>query len=150
MVQMGNLAKNIIARRVLYKRRDALAKPPGPQAVPATFNYDLWWRSSADVSPRRNSKERSRCIMNGHLVSGNIGNGDVGTRASINGVGPVFLGESGLPEHTFSIGGRLGLFEDDGENAHRRYRSQLQDRPLFLKCAACLMPARPSTLIHRR
>jgi hypothetical protein len=41
-VQKGNLGKIRVARALCYKPRPSIGKTVGPQAVPATVDYDLW------------------------------------------------------------------------------------------------------------
>lgn len=108
-VRAGNLGKITASRGFCYKRRPSIGKTTGPQAVPATVKYDLWCGPSP-MSPLR----RAKLHYDWHWQFP-TGNGDVGNQGIHQmDVARWFLGESGLPRHTLSIGGRLG-YEDDGE-----------------------------------
>jgi predicted dehydrogenase len=108
-VRAGNLGKIKVARGFCYKRRDSIGKSAGEQALPKTVNYDLW-SGPAPMVPLR----RKRLHYDWHWVN-LTGNGDVGNQGIHQmDVARWFLGETGLPRHTLSIGGRLG-YDDDGE-----------------------------------
>jgi len=108
-VRAGNLGKITAARGFCYKRRKSIGLTTGPQAVPATVNYDLWLGPAKDAAPRR-----ARFHYDWHWFNA-YGNGDVGNQGIHQmDVARWFLGDSGLPRHTLSIGGRLG-YADDGE-----------------------------------
>jgi predicted dehydrogenase len=113
-VRGGNLGKITAARGFCYKRRDSIGKVSGPQAVPATIDYDLWTGPAPLVAPHRNSKKNGPVHYDWHWVY-LYGNGDVGNQGIHQmDVARWFLGEPGLPRHTLSIGGRLG-YSDDGD-----------------------------------
>jgi len=113
-VRAGNLGKILVSRGLCYKRRDSIGKTSGPQPVPATINYDVWTGPAPLLPPRRNSKKNGSVHYEWHWFW-NYGNGDVGNQGIHQmDVARWFLGEPGLPRHTFSIGGRMG-YEDDGE-----------------------------------
>src|SRR5689334_18818231 len=106
-VRAGNLGKITASRGFCYKRRDSIGKVSGPQAVPATVNYDLW-SGPAPMEPLT----RKRLHYDWHWVQV-TGNGDVGNQGIHQmDVARWFLGETGLPRHTLSIGGRLGYIDD--------------------------------------
>lgn len=106
-VQAGNLGKITASRGFCYKFRGSIGKTEGPQALPATVNYDLW-SGPAPMVPLR----RKRLHYDWHWDY-LTGNGDVGNQGIHQmDVARWFLGESGLPRHTLSIGGRLGYVDD--------------------------------------
>ncbi len=108
-VRAGNLGKITAARGFCYKRRTSIGRTHGPQPVPTTANYDLWC-GPAPLAPLR----RAKLHYDWHWQYP-TGNGDVGNQGIHQmDVARWFLGETGLPRHTLSIGGRLG-YEDDGE-----------------------------------
>ena len=113
-VRSGQLGKITASRGFCYKRRDSIGKTSGPSPVPASINYDLWTGPAPLVEPHRNSKRNGSVHYEWHWIW-LYGNGDVGNQGIHQmDVARWFLGESGLPRHTFSIGGRFG-YEDDGE-----------------------------------
>ena len=106
-VRAGNLGKITASRGFCYKRRDSIGKVSGPQAVPPTVNYDLW-SGPAPMEPLT----RKRLHYDWHWVQV-TGNGDVGNQGIHQmDVARWFLGETGLPRHTLSLGGRLGYVDD--------------------------------------
>jgi len=106
-VKAGNLGKVTSARGFCYKRRDSIGKTSGPQKVPETVNYDLW-AGPAPLDPLR----RARLHYDWHWVHV-TGNGDVGNQGIHQmDVARWFLGETGLPRQTLSVGGRLGYIDD--------------------------------------
>ncbi len=108
-IRAGNLGKITAARGFCYKRRNTIGKTTGEQPPPATANYDLW-TGPAPLTPLR----RKNLHYDWHWLNV-TGNGDVGNQGIHQmDVARWFLGESGLPRHTLSIGGRLG-YEDDGD-----------------------------------
>ena len=108
-VRSGQLGRITAARGFCYKRRKSIGLTTGPQAVPATVNYDLWLGPAREEQPRR-----SRFHYDWHWFNA-YGNGDIGNQGIHQmDVARWFLGETGLPRHTLSIGGRLG-YTDDGE-----------------------------------
>ncbi len=109
-IRAGHLGKVTASRGFCYKRRDSIGKTEGEQPLPTTVNYDLW-SGPAPVVPLR----RKRLHYDWHWVN-LTGNGDVGNQGIHQmDVARWFLGESGLPRHSLSIGGRLG-YVDDGES----------------------------------
>jgi len=113
-VRAGNLGKIIASRGLCYKRRDSIGKTTGPQHIPASINYDLWTGPAPLQPSRRNSKKNGPVHYEWHWFWP-YGNGDVGNQGIHQmDVARWFLGEPGLPRHTFSIGGRVG-YDDDGE-----------------------------------
>ena len=111
-IQAGNLGKITAARGFCYKRRDSIGKTTGPQPIPATVNYDLWTGPAPLVPPHRNNPRNGPIHYDWHWVY-LYGNGDVGNQGIHQmDVARWFLGESGLPRHTLSIGGRLGYIDD--------------------------------------
>jgi predicted dehydrogenase len=113
-IQAGSLGKIICSRGLCYKRRDSIGKTTGPQPIPATINYDVWSGPAPVLPSRRNSKKNGPVHYEWHWFWP-YGNGDVGNQGIHQmDVARWFLGEAGLPRHTFSIGGRVG-YDDDGE-----------------------------------
>jgi predicted dehydrogenase len=113
-VRAGNLGKITASRGLCYKRRDSIGKTIGPQPVPDNINYDIWTGPAPLLPPRRNSLKNGSVHYEWHWTW-NYGNGDVGNQGIHQmDVARWFLGEPGLPRHTFSIEGRMG-YDDDGE-----------------------------------
>ena len=111
-VQAGNLGKIVASRGFCYKRRDSIGKTTGITPPPATINYDLWTGPAPLVMPHRNNPRNGPVHYDWHWVY-LYGNGDVGNQGIHQmDVARWFLGESGLPRHTLSIGGRLGYIDD--------------------------------------
>ncbi len=107
-IQAGNLGKITASRGFCYKRRDSIGKTEGPQPLPKTVDYNIW-SGPVEMVPLR----RKRLHYDWHWVN-LTGNGDVGNQGIHQmDVARWFLGDSGLPRHTLSIGGRLG-YDDDG------------------------------------
>ncbi len=107
-IQAGNLGKITAARGFCYKFRGSIGKTSGPQPTPATANYDLWSGPAPAVPLHR---KRLHYDWHWDYLTGN---GDVGNQGIHQmDVARWFLGETGLPRHTLSIGGRLG-YDDDG------------------------------------
>ena len=110
--QAGNLGKITASRGFCYKRRDSIGKTTGPTPPPATINYDLWTGPAPLVMPHRNNPKNGPVHYDWHWVY-LYGNGDVGNQGIHQmDVARWFLGESGLPRHSLSIGGRLGYIDD--------------------------------------
>ena len=113
-VRAGHLGKITSSRGFCYKRRDSIGKTVGPQPVPPTVNYDLWTGPAPLIPPHRNSPKNGPIHYEWHWV-GLYGNGDIGNQGIHQmDVARWFLGETGLPRHTLSVGGRLG-YVDDGD-----------------------------------
>jgi predicted dehydrogenase len=108
-IRAGNLGKITAARGFCYKSRPSIGKSEGPQPIPAGIDYDVWC-GPAPKEPLR----RKKLHYDWHWVYV-TGNGDVGNQGIHQmDVARWFLGESGLPRHTLSVGGRLG-YVDDGD-----------------------------------
>jgi len=106
-VRAGNLGKVTAARGFCYKRRDSIGKTSGPQKIPETVNYDLW----AGPAPK-DPLTRKKLHYDWHWLHV-TGNGDVGNQGIHQmDVARWFLGETGLPRRTLSVGGRLGYIDD--------------------------------------
>ncbi len=106
-VQAGNLGKITAARGFCYKFRGSIGQTSGAQSVPGTVNYDLWSGPAPQAELRR---KRLHYDWHWDYLTGN---GDVGNQGIHQmDVARWFLGESGLPRHTLSIGGRLGYTDD--------------------------------------
>jgi predicted dehydrogenase len=108
-VQKGNLGKIRVSRGLCYKPRPSIGKTDGPQAVPATVDYDLWCGPAPLTPPRR------RHFHYDWHWFWNYGAGDLGNQGIHEmDVARWFLGEKTLSPRVLSIGGRLG-YEDDAE-----------------------------------
>ncbi len=108
-VRAGNLGKITASRGFCYKARPSIGKTEGAQPVPSTVNYDLW----CGPTPKA-ELHRKRLHYDWHWLH-LTGNGDVGNQGIHQmDVARWFLGESGLPRGTLSVGGRLG-YVDDGD-----------------------------------
>ncbi len=113
-VRAGHLGKITAARGFCYKRRQSIGKTAKPTPIPATLNYDLWSGPAPVLEPHRNTKLNGPVHYEWHWIWA-YGNGDVGNQGIHQmDIARWFLGESGLPRHTMSVGGRLG-YVDDGE-----------------------------------
>ncbi|MEI6105609.1 MAG: Gfo/Idh/MocA family oxidoreductase [Opitutae bacterium] len=140
-VRAGQLGKITAARGFCYKRRDSIGHTAGPQAVPATINYDLWSGPAPLVPPHRNSTRNGPVHYDWHWIW-TYGNGDIGNQGIHQmDVARWFLGEAGLPRHTLSVGGRLG-YEDDGETPNTQVIiHDYATAPLIFEVRG--LPARP-------
>ncbi|MSU50579.1 MAG: twin-arginine translocation signal domain-containing protein [Opitutus sp.] len=106
-VKAGNLGKVTASRGFCYKRRDSIGKTEGPQKIPSTVNYDLW----CGPAPKTDLF-RKKLHYDWHWLHV-TGNGDVGNQGIHQmDVARWFLGETGLPRQTLSIGGRIGYIDD--------------------------------------
>ncbi|MEO7600017.1 MAG: Gfo/Idh/MocA family oxidoreductase [Opitutus sp.] len=135
-VHDGSLGKITAARGFCYKRRKSIGQTRGPQPVPATVDYDLWCGPSP-LAPLH----RAQLHYDWHWQY-ITGNGDVGNQGIHQmDVARWFLGESGLPRHTLSIGGRLG-YEDDGDTPNTQVVvHDYATAPLIFEVRG--LPARP-------
>jgi predicted dehydrogenase len=114
-VAAGNLGKIRIARGLCYKRRKSIGKVSGPQAVPASVDYDLWC-GPAPKGPLM----RERLHYDWHWVWP-TGNGDLGNQGIHQmDVARWALGENTLSPRVLSVGGRLG-YVDDGETPNTQF-----------------------------
>ncbi len=103
----GNLGKILVARGLCYKRRDTIGLTTGPQAVPATVNYELW-QGPAPEAPLRRSKLHYDWHWQWAYGAGDLGNQGVHQLD----IARWFLGEAALPPHVMSVGGRVGYLDD--------------------------------------
>lgn len=125
----GHLGKLLWAHGTCYKRRPSIGKANGPQAVPATVDYDLWCGPASKAELRR-----AKLHYDWHWIW-ETGNGDFGNQ----GVHQVdiarwFMGENGLPPNAVSLlGGRFG-YEDDGETPNSQLVCfQYEKAPLYFE-----------------
>jgi predicted dehydrogenase len=108
-VQKGHLGKIRVSRGLCYKPRPSIGKTEGPQAVPATVDYNLWCGPAPLTPPRRR-----KFHYDWHWFW-NYGAGDLGNQGIHEmDVARWFLGEKNLSPRVLAIGGRLG-YEDDAE-----------------------------------
>ncbi|HEY0944775.1 MAG TPA: Gfo/Idh/MocA family oxidoreductase [Opitutaceae bacterium] len=113
-VRAGHLGKITVARGFCYKRRNSIGRVAGDVPVPRTIDYDLWSGPAPIIAPHRNTPRNGPVHYEWHWIWA-YGNGDVGNQGIHQmDVARWFLGESGLPRHTLSVGGRLG-YVDDGQ-----------------------------------
>lgn len=108
-LRTGQLGKILYGQAIVYRRRESIGKVSGPQAVPASVDYNLWL-GPAPQAPLM----RSVFHYDWHWDWA-IGNGEIGN----NGVHYLdrcrwFLGQDGLPRRAMSLGGRFA-FNDDGQ-----------------------------------
>jgi predicted dehydrogenase len=138
-VRAGNLGKIIASRGFCYKRRKSIGRTSGPQAVPATVNYDLWC-GPAPLDPLH----RAKLHYDWHWQYP-TGNGDVGNQGIHQmDVARWFLGEAGLPRHTLSVGGRLG-YSDDGDTPNTQVViHDYATAPLIFEVRG--LPSKPDTV----
>jgi predicted dehydrogenase len=106
-LRSGQLGKVLRARGFCYKRRDSIGRVTGPQPIPAGVDYDLFC-GPAPLEPLR----RKRLHYDWHWFWA-TGNGDIGNQ----GIHEMdmcrwMLGEEGLPQRVFGIGGRYGYVDD--------------------------------------
>lgn len=140
-VRAGNLGRITAARGFCYKRRDSIGLTKTPTPVPPTINYDLWSGPAPVIEPHRNSQKNGPVHYDWHWIYA-YGNGDVGNQGIHQmDVARWFLGESGLPRHTLSVGGRLG-YVDDGETPNTQVViHDYATAPLIFEVRG--LPARP-------
>ncbi len=107
--QAGQLGKIRLVRGLCYKPRPSIGKVDGPVAVPASVEYDLWCGPAPKVPLHRKNLH-----YDWHWDFA-TGCGDVGNQGIHQmDLARWVLGETALPKHTVSIGGRLG-YDDDGD-----------------------------------
>ena len=112
-VRSGQLGKIKWARGLCYKLRESIGRTTGPQAVPASIDYNLW-TGPADLIPPHRNGSKGPVHYDWHWFW-NYGGGDI-TNQGIHqmDVARWFLGEPGLPPTVLSVGGRFG-YQDDAE-----------------------------------
>jgi predicted dehydrogenase len=111
-VRAGKIGKIKWARALCYKQRDSIGRTTGPQAVPASIDYNQWTGPADLTPPRRNSPKNGPVHYDWHWFW-NYGGGDI-TNQGIHqmDVARWFLGEPGLPPTVMSFGGRFGYLDD--------------------------------------
>ncbi len=107
--QSGALGRIRLARGLCYKPRGSIGKVDGPQAPPASVDYDLW------LGPATEQPVLRRRFHYDWHWQWDFGNGDFGNQ----GVHQMDLcrwavGLDRLPTRVWSVGGRVG-YEDDGQ-----------------------------------
>lgn len=107
-VRAGRLGEIQLARGLCYKPRQSIGKVDGPQTPPEAIDYDMW------CGPAPNGPLMRRSLhYDWHWVF-DTGNGDVGNQGIHQmDIARWALGQKKLPQHTLSIGGRVG-YDDDG------------------------------------
>ncbi len=111
-VRQGNLGRIVLVRGIVYVGRGSIGKVDGPQAVPASVDYNLW-TGPAPMEPLM----RRNLHYDWHWVWP-TGNGDLGN----NGIHFMdicrwVLGKDSPAPRVMSMGGRFGYI-DDGETAN--------------------------------
>jgi predicted dehydrogenase len=108
-VQKGNLGKMLCVYGLNYKPRGSIGLAGGVQQIPKSIDYDLW-SGPAPQAP----------LIRKHLHydwhwDWRYGNGDLGNMGIhfMDGC-RMAVGESKLPKHVMSIGGRFS-YKDDGQ-----------------------------------
>jgi predicted dehydrogenase len=107
-IQAGKLGEIELARGLCYKPRQSIGKVTGAQKVSTAIDYDMW------LGPAPKTELMRRQLhYDWHWVF-DTGNGDVGNQGIHQmDIARWALGQHELPEHTISIGGRVG-YDDDG------------------------------------
>jgi len=119
-IKEGHIGKIKWVRGFCYKGRGpgtngVVHGTTGPKPLPARVDYNQW-RGPADMVPRN----RPDLHYVWHWMW-NTGNGDIGNQGPHEmDIARWALGDPGLPQHVFSIGGRFGMGETDdiGETAN--------------------------------
>jgi predicted dehydrogenase len=107
-IQAGKLGEIELARGLCYKPRQSIGKVKGPQKVSDKIDYNMWLGPAPFTELRRRQLH-----YDWHWVF-DTGNGDVGNQGIHQmDIARWSLGQDELPEHTLSIGGRVG-YDDDG------------------------------------
>ena len=107
-IQAGKLGEIELARGLCYKPRQSIGKVKGPQKVSDAIDYDLW----LGPAPKTDLM-RLQLHYDWHWDFA-TGNGDVGNQGIHQmDIARWALGQHELPQHTLSIGGRVG-YDDDG------------------------------------
>jgi len=108
-IREGHIGKITLARGLCYVRRGSIGKVDGPQAIPASVDYDLWC-GPAPKEPLM----RSSLHYDWHWVWP-TGDGDFGNNGiHFMDVCRWVIGADKLAPRALSIGGRFG-YVDDGE-----------------------------------
>lgn len=108
----GGLGAIRYAIGTCYKPRKPIGARKSPMPIPASIDYDLW------CGPAEQAELFREHLHYDWHWDYNTGAGDLGNQGIHQmDVARWFLGESGLPPRTLSIGGRLG-YRDGGETAN--------------------------------
>lgn len=108
-IKQGGLGKIRLVRGLCYKLRPPIGHVSGPQAIPATVDYNLWC-GPAPMAPLM----RKNLHYDWHWDWA-TGNGDIGNQGPHElDLARWVLGETGLPRRVVSVGARLGE-SDDGQ-----------------------------------
>lgn len=111
-LRTGQLGQVRVARGLCYKTRNSIGSSNGPQAVPATCNYNLWCGPASNAAPRRRQFH-----YDWHWFW-EYGNGDLGNQGIHQmDVARWGLNKNQLSNSILSLGGRFG-YTDDGETAN--------------------------------
>jgi len=108
-VRKGNLGKILYAHGLNYKPRISIGKVSGPQPIPATLDYDLW---SGPAPKAELMREYLHYDWHWDWLTGDGDLGNMGIHYMD--ACRLALGQSALPKHVLSIGGRFA-YDDDGE-----------------------------------
>ena len=111
-LRAGRLGRIQVARGLCYKRRPTIGRTEGPQALPATVDYNLWCGPAPETPLRRR-----RLHYDWHWIW-DYGNGDLGNQGIHQmDVARWGLGKGELARSVLSVGGRFG-YVDDGQTAN--------------------------------
>jgi predicted dehydrogenase len=105
----GAIGKIQVSRGFCYKRRPTIGKTDGPQAIPATVNYDMWCGPASNDPPHR-----TKFHYDWHWFW-DTGNGDIGNQGAHQmDLARWALDKGAFPPTVISVGGRFG-YVDDGQ-----------------------------------
>jgi predicted dehydrogenase len=108
-IKQGKLGRVMTARGLCYKQRNSIGQLDQPGTPPASCDYDLWLGPAQDEPLMR-----PRFHYDWHWVW-NTGNGDLGNQGVHQlDIARWLIGQTGYPEHIFSLGGRFG-YQDAGQ-----------------------------------
>ena len=108
-LQAGALGKINSVRALFYSRRQPIGTVAGPQQPPATVNHDLW------SGPAPTPIMRKHYHYDWHWFW-DLGNGELGNNGPhVLDLARTVLGVKEFPRTTWSVGGRYGWEDDNGQ-----------------------------------
>ena len=111
-IKQGNLGKIRLVRAISYNLRESIGRVNGPQAVPASVDYNLF-QGPAPLVPLM----RKNLHYDWHWFW-DTGTGEVGNLGAHNiDESRWVIGEQAVAPKVISIGGRIG-WDDDGQTAN--------------------------------
>ena len=111
-LKSGEFGKVSLARGLCYKPRGSIGKVKKAMPIPGTLDYDLW-SGPAQIK----DVMREKLHYDWHWIW-DYGNGDLGNQGIHQmDVARWGLGQSGIANSVFSVGGRFA-YVDDGETAN--------------------------------